>query len=165
MTRRELLRRAAVIGLSGPALGGFLAACASGTGTTKSAAPATGTTVLTPPAKGEVDRVNWGLFYEPSGLDWIYDYNYEENTVVTNITESLLRLTPQLTIEPSLAASFSETDPAEEGLPDPAGRDVPRRQPDDRRRCRVQPPPPAQPELLLELRLRERQEHRQDRPG
>jgi len=111
MTRRELLRRAAVIGLSGPALGGFLAACASGTGTTKSAAPATGTTVLTPPAKGEVDRVNWGLFYEPSGLDWIYDYNYEENTVVTNITESLLRLTPQLTIEPSLAASFSETDP------------------------------------------------------
>ncbi len=111
MTRRELLRRAAVIGLSGPALGGFLAACASGTGTTKSAAPAIGTTVLTPPAKGEVDRVNWGLFYEPSGLDWIYDYNYEENTVVTNITESLLRLTPQLTIEPSLAASFSETDP------------------------------------------------------
>ncbi len=111
ITRRELLRRAAVIGLSGPALGGFLAACASGTGTTKSAAPAIGTTVLTPPAKGEVDRVNWGLFYEPSGLDWIYDYNYEENTVVTNITESLLRLTPQLTIEPSLAASFSETDP------------------------------------------------------
>ncbi len=111
MTRRELLRRAAVIGLSGPALGGFLAACASGTGTTTSTAPAIGTTVLTPPAKGEVDRVNWGLFYEPSGLDWIYDYNYEENTVVTNITESLLRLTPQLTIEPSLAASFSETDP------------------------------------------------------
>ena len=73
MTRRDLLRRAAVIGLSGPALGGFLAACASGTGTTKSAAPAIGTTVLTPPAKGEVDRVSWGLFYEPSGLDWIYD--------------------------------------------------------------------------------------------
>jgi len=58
MTRRELLRRAAVIGLSGPALGGFLAACASGTGTTKSAAPAIGTTVLTPPAKGgkPIDR-------------------------------------------------------------------------------------------------------------
>ena len=111
MTRRELLRRAAVIGLSGPALGGFLAACASGTGTTTSTAPAIGTTVLTPPAKGEVGRVNWGLFYEPSGLDWIYDYNYEENTVVTNVTESLLRLTPQLTIEPSLAVSFSETDP------------------------------------------------------
>ena len=111
LTRRELLRRAAVIGLSGPALGGFLAACSSGTGTTRSTVPAIGTTVLTPPAKGEVDRVNWGLFYEPSSLDWIYDYNYEENTVVTNITESLLRLTPQLTIEPSLAASFSETDP------------------------------------------------------
>jgi peptide/nickel transport system substrate-binding protein len=111
MTRRELLRRAALIGLSGPALGGFLAACGSGSGPAKSAAPAIGTTVLTPPAKGEVARVNWGLFYEPSGLDWIYDYNYEENTVVANITESLLRLTPQLTIEPSLATSFSGTDP------------------------------------------------------
>ena len=112
ISRRELLRRAAVIGLSGPALGGFLAACgSSGTGTTKSTAQATGTTVLTPPAKGEVAQVNWGLFYEPSGLDWIYDYNYEENTVVANVTESLLRLTPQLTIEPSLAASFSEADP------------------------------------------------------
>ena len=111
MTRRELLRRAAIIGLSGPALGAFLAACGSGTGTVKSTARAIGTTVLTPPAKGEVARVNWGLFYEPSGLDWIYDYNYEENTVVANITESLLRLTPQLTIEPSLATSFSEPDP------------------------------------------------------
>src|SRR5262245_307128 len=112
ITRRELLRRAAVIGLSGPALGGFLAACgSSGTGTTRSTVPAIGTTVLTPPAKGEVDRANWGRFYEPSGLDWIYDYNYEENTVVTNVTESLLRLTPQLAIEPSLAASFSLTDP------------------------------------------------------
>jgi peptide/nickel transport system substrate-binding protein len=66
--------------------------------------------VLTPPAKGEVARVNWGLFYEPSSLDWIFDYNYEENTVVTNITESLMRLTPQLGIEPALAESFSEPD-------------------------------------------------------
>src|SRR5213595_2343207 len=110
MTRRELLRRAALIGLSGPALGGFLAACGSGSGPAKSMVPAIGTTVLTPPAKGEVARVNWGLFYEPSSLDWIFDYNYEENTVVTNITESLMRLTPQLAIEPALAESFSEPD-------------------------------------------------------
>ncbi len=110
MTRRELLRRAALTGLAGSALGSFLASCASGTATTKSTVPAIGTAVLTPPAKGEVDRVNWGLFYEPSSLDWIFDYNYEENTVVTNITESLMRLTPQLAIEPALAESFSEPD-------------------------------------------------------
>ena len=111
MTRRELLRRAAVIGLSGPALGGFLAACASsGTGTTTSSAPAIGTTVLTPPAKGAVDRVNWGLFYEPCTLDWIYSYNYEENTVVTNVTECLMRLTPQFDIIPSLAESYKPAD-------------------------------------------------------
>jgi peptide/nickel transport system substrate-binding protein len=113
VTRRELLVRAAALGLSAPAVAGFLAACGSGGGTASSGRTPRliGTTVMTPPAKGEIGRVNWGLFYEPSGLDWIYCYNYEENTVVTNITESLMRLTPQFTIEPSLAASFSEPDP------------------------------------------------------
>lgn len=111
VTRRELLVRAAALGLSAPALASFLAACGSG-GTTSIHAPkAIGGLVTTPPAKGEIGRVNWGLFYEPSGLDWIFCYNYEENTVVTNITESLMRLTPQFTIEPSLAESFSEPDP------------------------------------------------------
>ncbi len=111
VTRRELLVRAAALGLSAPALASLLAACGSG-GTTSTHAPkAIVGLVTTPPAKGEVGRVNWGLFYEPSGLDWIFCYNYEENTVVTNITESLMRLTPQFTIEPSLAESFSEPDP------------------------------------------------------
>jgi peptide/nickel transport system substrate-binding protein len=114
VTRRELLVRAAALGLSAPAVAAFIAACGSGGGTPstggKTSKPV-GLTVLTPPAKGEIGRVNWGLFYEPSGLDWIYCYNYEENTVVTNITESLMRLTPQFTIEPSLAASFAEPDP------------------------------------------------------
>ncbi len=114
VTRRELLVRAAALGLSAPAIAAFIAACGSGGGTPaagKTSSKPVGVTVLTPPAKGEVSRVNWGLFYEPSGLDWIYSYNYEENTVVTNITESLMRLTPQFTIEPALAASFSEPDP------------------------------------------------------
>ena len=112
VTRRELLIRAGALGLTAPAIASFLAACGSGGGTPAGGGkPTVGTTVLTPTAKGEIDKVNWGLFYEPSGLDWIYCYNYEENTVVTNITESLMRLTPQFTIEPSLAASFSQPDP------------------------------------------------------
>ncbi len=113
ITRRDLLVRAAALGLSAPAVASFLAACGSGgpASTGHASTKPIGLTVLTPPAKGEVGRVNWGLFYEPSGLDWIYCYNYEENTVVTNITESLMRLTPQLSIEPALAESFSEPDP------------------------------------------------------
>jgi peptide/nickel transport system substrate-binding protein len=111
VTRRELLVRAAALGLSAPALASFLAACTSGGPAPTRKSQAIGSTVMTPPAKGEIGRVNWGLFYEPSGLDWIFCYNYEENTVVTNITESLMRLTPQFTIEPSLAESFSEPDP------------------------------------------------------
>ena len=116
VTRRELLVRAGALGLTAPAIASFLAACASGGGTSSTGhgtgtKQLVGTTVLTPPAKGEVGQVNWGLFYEPSGLDWIYCYNYEENTVVTNVTESLMRLTPQFTIEPSLAESFSQPNP------------------------------------------------------
>jgi peptide/nickel transport system substrate-binding protein len=111
LSRRDLIRKAVLLGLSGPALAAFLSACGSGGGTAKPGAPAIGTAVTTPPAKGNVARVSWGLFYEPSPLDWIYCYNYEENTVVANVTESLMRLTPQFTIEPSLAESFSEPDP------------------------------------------------------
>lgn len=112
ISRRDLLVRAAALGLSAPALASFIAACGSGgTASTGHGSKPVGSTVLTPAAKGDIGRVNWGLFYEPSGLDWIYCYNYEENTVVTNITESLMRLTPQFTIEPSLAESFTEPDP------------------------------------------------------
>jgi len=115
VTRRDLLIKGGALGLSAPAIAALLAACGSDGGSPSSGGPGSkpvvGTTVLTPPAKGEVGRVTWGLFYEPAGLDWIYSYNYEENTVVTNITESLMRLTPQFGIEPSLAESFSEPDP------------------------------------------------------
>lgn len=109
--RRELLRSALLLGLSGPALTAFLSACGSAGSPAGSGAPLIGATVTTPRARGEVARVGWGLFYEPSGLDWIFSYNYEENTVVANITESLMRLTPQFTIEPALAESFSHPDP------------------------------------------------------
>src|SRR5689334_8329203 len=109
VSRAELLRRGAAAGLGAPALAAILAACGGGssssTGSGSSAAgtvPEVGTAVTTPAPTGELDQLKWGLFYEPGPLDWIYDYNYEENTVVTNITESLMRLTPQLTIEPGL---------------------------------------------------------------
>jgi peptide/nickel transport system substrate-binding protein len=116
VSRVDFLRRAAALGLGAPTIAAILAACgSSSTGGSSSASsgavPQVGTAVTTPPPAGELDQLKWGLFYEPGPLDWIYDYNYEENTVVANITESLMRLTPQLTIEPSLAASYAAKDP------------------------------------------------------
>ena len=72
VTRRELLIRGGALGLSAPAIAAFLAACGSGGGSTSSSGqgskPVIGTTVLTPTAKGEVGRVNWGLFMSRPGL-------------------------------------------------------------------------------------------------
>jgi peptide/nickel transport system substrate-binding protein len=115
VSRGAFIRRGAAVGLSAPTLAAILAACggsSSGSSGTNGTTTATqvGTTVTTPAPTGELDQLKWGLFYEPGPLDWIYCYNYEENTVVTNITESLMRLTPQLLIEPGLAESHSAPD-------------------------------------------------------
>jgi peptide/nickel transport system substrate-binding protein len=115
VSRGAFIRRGAAVGLSVPTLAAILAACggsSSGSSGTNGTTTATqvGTTVTTPAPTGELDQLKWGLFYEPGPLDWIYCYNYEENTVVTNITESLMRLTPQLLIEPGLAESYSAPD-------------------------------------------------------
>jgi peptide/nickel transport system substrate-binding protein len=115
VSRGAFLRRGAAVGLSAPTLAAILVACgssssgSSGSNATSSATQV-GTATTTPAPTGELDQLKWGLFYEPGPLDWIYCYNYEENTVVTNITESLMRLTPQLLIEPGLAESHSSPD-------------------------------------------------------
>jgi peptide/nickel transport system substrate-binding protein len=115
VSRGAFLRRGAAVGLSAPTLAAILAACGSSSSSSSGGTNATttalvGTTVTTPAPTGELDQLKWGLFYEPGPLDWIYCYNYEENTVVTNITESIMRLTPQLLIEPGLAESHSAPD-------------------------------------------------------
>jgi peptide/nickel transport system substrate-binding protein len=114
IARGEFLRRAAVLGVGAPTIAAVLAACGNATTGSSSGggagATAVGTEVTTPAPTGELAELKWGLFYEPGPLDWIYCYNYEENTVVTNITESLMRVTPQLSIEPGLAESYSAPD-------------------------------------------------------
>ena len=115
LSRADLFRRGAALGLTVPTIAAIAAACGNSSTGTSSATGAAGlaqigTDVTTPAPTGELDELKWGLFYEPGPLDWIYDYNYEENTVVTNITESLMRLTPQLSIEPGLAESYSAPD-------------------------------------------------------
>ena len=115
ISRVEFLRRAAMLGVGAPAIAAVLAACGNASAGSSTKGPAgtqaIGTAVTTPPPSGELAELRWGLFYEPGPLDWIYCYNYEENTVVANITESLMRLTPELGIEPSLAESYTAKDP------------------------------------------------------
>ncbi|WP_433238732.1 ABC transporter substrate-binding protein [Streptosporangium sp. CA-135522] len=66
---------------------------------------------VTAPATGELDKVTWNLPYEPQTLDPIRSFNYAENTVLANMCESLLRLTPDFGIEPGLAVKADNPTP------------------------------------------------------
>jgi peptide/nickel transport system substrate-binding protein len=115
LSRSDLFRRGAALGLTVPTIAAIAAACGNTSKSTSVVSGAAGVTqigtdVTTPAPSGELAQLKWGLFYEPSSLDWIYSYNYEENTVVTNVTECLMRLTPQFEIEPSLAESYKLAD-------------------------------------------------------
>jgi peptide/nickel transport system substrate-binding protein len=120
-TRNQFLRRSAAAGLSASALAILLDAC----GSSGSSGTAGGTTsvpsdtiptigkygVMTPAAKGPIGNVSWGVGYEPTSLDWMLAYGPVENTIVSNVTESLMRLLPDFTYEPSLAESYRTPDP------------------------------------------------------
>ena len=64
----------------------------------------------TPPGSGELDTLAWNLPYEPLSIDAMRSFNYAENTVIANMCESLLRLTPDLRIEPGLAERVDKPD-------------------------------------------------------
>jgi peptide/nickel transport system substrate-binding protein len=64
----------------------------------------------TPPGAGELDTLTWNLPYEPLSIDAMRSFNYAENTVIANMCESLLRLTPDLQSTPALAVRVDKPD-------------------------------------------------------
>ncbi|MFE3992079.1 ABC transporter substrate-binding protein [Streptomyces goshikiensis] len=65
----------------------------------------------TPAAAGELDSFTWALYAEPPTLDYTAAFDYPQNTVLSNVCESLMRWTPQLTVAPGLAEKASNPDP------------------------------------------------------
>ncbi|WP_308222478.1 ABC transporter substrate-binding protein [Kitasatospora sp. A2-31] len=65
----------------------------------------------TPTAKGELDSFTWAVYAEPPTLDYVSAFDYPQNTVLSNVCESLMRWTPQLTLAPGLAEKASNPDP------------------------------------------------------
>ncbi|WP_083646659.1 ABC transporter substrate-binding protein [Kitasatospora sp. CB01950] len=65
----------------------------------------------TPPAAGDIDSFSWALYAEPPTLDWTMAFDYPQNTILSNVCESLMRWTPQLTLGPGLAEKASNPDP------------------------------------------------------
>ncbi|MFF8772083.1 ABC transporter substrate-binding protein [Kitasatospora sp. NPDC015120] len=66
----------------------------------------------TPTAKGDIDSFTWATYAEPPTLDYVQAFDYPQNTILSNVCESLMRWTPQLTLAPGLAEKASNPDPA-----------------------------------------------------
>jgi peptide/nickel transport system substrate-binding protein len=68
----------------------------------------------TPAGSGPVESVSWDLPYgEPATLDYIEAAAFSENTVLSNVCESLIHLTPEFGYEPGLAKTYKEVSPTE----------------------------------------------------
>ncbi|MFH8727560.1 ABC transporter substrate-binding protein [Streptomyces termitum] len=94
-------------------LAASLAACSGATQPRAGAAGGAGyeVTPTSPPAQGPLDSFTWSLYAEPYTLDYALAYDYPPNTVLANVCEQLLRVTPDLRIEPGLATSWKQPDP------------------------------------------------------
>ncbi|MGW7274481.1 ABC transporter substrate-binding protein [Streptomyces sp. NPDC054864] len=64
----------------------------------------------TPPARADTGAIRWALYAEPPVLDYVYAFDYPQNSVLANVCESLMRLTPSLRTEPGLARKASHPD-------------------------------------------------------
>ncbi|MFE7355137.1 ABC transporter substrate-binding protein [Streptomyces sp. NPDC057543] len=89
------------------------AGCSGATGSRPGGggAPAYTVTPNSPAAKGSLDSFTWSLYAEPYTLDYALAYDYPPNTVLANVCEQLLRVTPDMKIEPGLAVKYANPDP------------------------------------------------------
>lgn len=67
--------------------------------------------VLTPAAGRDVSQVTLGDTNEPSSLDPIVSYNFDDDEILDNMCEALFRLNPNLTVSPLLATSAHRPNP------------------------------------------------------
>lgn len=66
----------------------------------------------TPTAKGPLDKVVWNLWEgEPTTVDPYHSADDKENTVNSNMCETLLAIQPDFSIKPNLATSWDNPDP------------------------------------------------------
>ncbi|GAB3120726.1 ABC transporter substrate-binding protein [Glaciibacter psychrotolerans] len=110
MTRRPL----ALLGVAASAAL-VLTACTGGgnandAGTGKLNVDLSNLSSTTVPGTAAVDEITWNLPYEPLSLDPQHSFNYAENTVIANLCDSLLRMNPDLSTGPGLAASVAQPD-------------------------------------------------------
>ncbi|MER5611157.1 ABC transporter substrate-binding protein [Streptomyces sp. NPDC002215] len=88
-----------------------LTACSGAAGTVQPPLTRDDLKATTERATHSAGTITWNLPYEPQTLDTIRSFNYSENTALANMCESLMRLTPDLRIEPGLAEKATNPTP------------------------------------------------------
>ena len=69
------------------------------------------TVVMSPPGGGkDVDSITWSLPFEVTSFDPIKSWAYPENTIMANMCESILTLTPDMQLQPHLASNVDVSD-------------------------------------------------------
>ncbi|MFJ7066248.1 ABC transporter substrate-binding protein [Streptomyces sp. NPDC101115] len=86
-------------------------ACSGATRPTGTGTGGYAVTPLSPAAKGPLSSLTWSLYAEPYTLDYAQAFDYPPNTVLANVCEQLLRVTPDLKIEPGLAVKWENPQP------------------------------------------------------
>lgn len=104
MSRTRLLTAAAVAGAL------TVTAACSGGGTAGPKAADVKLRATTAPAKGALTNVSWMVDEEPDSLDLDTQGTVSGDTILANVCEKLMRTTPQLTVEPNLAAKVAQPD-------------------------------------------------------
>ncbi|MFJ3958035.1 ABC transporter substrate-binding protein [Arthrobacter sp. NPDC090010] len=64
-----------------------------------------------PAPSKEIDSFSWAMYAEPFSLDYAYAFDYPDNTILSNICDSLFRWNKDLTVSPGLATKVDNPDP------------------------------------------------------
>ncbi|MGW3394373.1 ABC transporter substrate-binding protein [Streptomyces hydrogenans] len=108
--RRRRPVRTALAALAAAALLAAVPACAGPPGS-GGGGEAFALSAGTPRPQGEIDSFTWAVYAEPPTLDYTAAFDYPQNTILSNVCESLMRWTPGLTLEPGLAEKATNPDP------------------------------------------------------
>ncbi len=65
----------------------------------------------TPAPAKDIDNFTWAMYAEPFSLDYAYAFDYPDNTVLSNVCESLFRWNADLSTSPGLATGVENPDP------------------------------------------------------
>ncbi|MFJ5957609.1 ABC transporter substrate-binding protein [Paenarthrobacter sp. NPDC092416] len=65
----------------------------------------------TPAPTKDIGNFNWAMYAEPFSLDYAYAFDYPDNTVLSNVCESLFRWNADLSTSPGLATGVENPDP------------------------------------------------------